>query len=113
MNLGSGHGHVFPLPGGKKARCGGPALCGACAKDFAQANQSVPALAGRMLKMLVEIPPSAYDQGGMEYRCWYCDASYGVDMNLKAAHGESCEYAVLMVDAGVFQRVGKQSGTRG
>ena len=31
----SGHGHVTPNPGGVKARCGGPALCGVCAKEQA------------------------------------------------------------------------------
>lgn len=30
----TGHGHVFPRPDGVRARCGGPALCGECAKDF-------------------------------------------------------------------------------
>lgn len=30
---GCGHGWVFPMPGGVKARCGGPAICPACAKD--------------------------------------------------------------------------------
>lgn len=29
----SNHGHVFPLPSGHKARCGGPALCTICQKD--------------------------------------------------------------------------------
>lgn len=32
----SGHGWVYPLPGGAKARCGGPALCQECARDLAQ-----------------------------------------------------------------------------
>ena len=32
----SGHGHVVPRPDGAKARCGGPALCSACAREKAQ-----------------------------------------------------------------------------
>jgi hypothetical protein len=31
----SGHGHVTPNPDGAKARCGGPGLCGACARELA------------------------------------------------------------------------------
>ncbi len=30
---GSGHGWVYPRPDGVKARCGGPAICTACAED--------------------------------------------------------------------------------
>lgn len=30
---GSGHGHVFPNADGFKAKCGGPAVCVACAED--------------------------------------------------------------------------------
>jgi hypothetical protein len=33
-----GHGHVFPRPDGVRARCGGPALCPACARDLARKN---------------------------------------------------------------------------
>lgn len=32
----SGHGHVTPNPDGSKARCGGPAICSACAKELAR-----------------------------------------------------------------------------
>ena len=32
----SGHGHVFRLPGGAKARCGGPGLCRECDADLAR-----------------------------------------------------------------------------
>jgi ferredoxin len=32
----TGHGHVRPRPDGLKARCGGPAICGACAREVAQ-----------------------------------------------------------------------------
>lgn len=32
MNL--GHGHVFPRSDGVRARCGGPMLCGDCARDY-------------------------------------------------------------------------------
>ena len=28
-----GHGHVFARPDGRRARCGGPALCPECSKD--------------------------------------------------------------------------------
>ncbi len=28
-----GHGHVRPRPDGRKARCGGPALCAKCAQE--------------------------------------------------------------------------------
>ena len=31
----SGHGHVWPNVDGSKARCGGPAICRACAVDLA------------------------------------------------------------------------------
>jgi hypothetical protein len=30
-----GHGHVWPVAGGLKARCGGPAICSKCAIDAA------------------------------------------------------------------------------
>ena len=33
-----GHGHVFPRPDGVRARCGGPAMCLACARDLARKN---------------------------------------------------------------------------
>ena len=36
MKTGCGHGHVYPMPNGVKARCGGPKICSACAKDFAE-----------------------------------------------------------------------------
>ncbi len=32
----TGHGHVWPRADGMKARCGGPEMCGECAKDLAQ-----------------------------------------------------------------------------
>jgi hypothetical protein len=35
-----GHGHVVPRPDGARARCGGPALCSACAKELAAQQQS-------------------------------------------------------------------------
>jgi hypothetical protein len=34
-----GHGHVVPRPDGARARCGGPALCSACAKELAAQQQ--------------------------------------------------------------------------
>lgn len=34
----SGHGWVKPLPGGAKARCGGPAICSECALEARQAG---------------------------------------------------------------------------
>lgn len=30
-----GHGWVMPLPDGLRARCGGPAICGACSLELA------------------------------------------------------------------------------
>ena len=38
----SGHGHVFPRLDGFVARCGGPAMCPECAKDFAQVFSIAP-----------------------------------------------------------------------
>ena len=32
-NVGCGHGHVFRLPGGHKALCGGPGVCPECDAD--------------------------------------------------------------------------------
>ena len=32
--IGSGHGWVYRLPGGAKARCGGPGLCHECSADL-------------------------------------------------------------------------------
>jgi hypothetical protein len=37
-HLNRGHGHVFPRPDGKVARCGGPAICSVCAGDLARKN---------------------------------------------------------------------------
>lgn len=37
----SGHGHVYPNPGGFLARCGGPGLCPECRDDLARAQQEV------------------------------------------------------------------------
>lgn len=34
----SGHGHVWPNPGGIKARCGGPALCSECRTELTLAK---------------------------------------------------------------------------
>ena len=34
----SGHGWVIPNPNGVKARCGGPALCSACALEKVRAD---------------------------------------------------------------------------
>lgn len=69
-------------------------------------NAKLAALAGRMLKMLVEIPPTTFDEAGMVYRCWFCDASGG-DEGIKVAHGEGCEYAALMADAGASNALDK------
>ena len=35
VNDGQGHGHVTPRPDGAIARCGGPMMCGACARELA------------------------------------------------------------------------------
>lgn len=34
-NPNTGHGHVLERPDGVKARCGGPGLCGVCARERA------------------------------------------------------------------------------
>ena len=36
----SGHGWVYPNPDGSKSRCGGPAICRACAADKAHVEAS-------------------------------------------------------------------------
>ncbi len=41
MPVNGGHGHVTPRADGVRARCGGPALCGECAKELA-AQQPQP-----------------------------------------------------------------------
>jgi hypothetical protein len=38
----SGHGWVVPNPDGSKARCGGPALCSACATEQAATKGEPP-----------------------------------------------------------------------
>lgn len=38
MSANTGHGHVRLRPDGIYARCGGPALCRECAKDFAEVH---------------------------------------------------------------------------
>ena len=45
-DLNSGHGWVYRLPGGAKARCGGPGLCSQCSADlerFAASGRPRPA----------------------------------------------------------------------
>jgi hypothetical protein len=34
--LNVGHGHVHPRPDGRRARCGGPGLCGTCSAEATQ-----------------------------------------------------------------------------
>lgn len=50
----SGHGWVTPNPDGAKARCGGPAICSACALELAQqqSHAAREATAGARLKRL-------------------------------------------------------------
>ena len=38
-----GHGHVFPRLDGVKARCGGPAMCSECARDYYRKMNPEPA----------------------------------------------------------------------
>ena len=41
-----GHGHVVKRPDGVRARCGGPAICSQCSREFAaQYRQSAAAVA--------------------------------------------------------------------
>lgn len=39
----AGHGHVIPNPDGSKARCGGPAICPQCSREFAAAHKGAAA----------------------------------------------------------------------
>jgi hypothetical protein len=49
-----GHGWVHPRPDGAKARCGGPGLCGDCAREAAgKAPVPQPEPRGRRIKRLV------------------------------------------------------------
>jgi hypothetical protein len=41
-----GHGHVFPRPDGRRARCGGPALCPDCTSDAAKRDGLAETLRG-------------------------------------------------------------------
>ena len=34
----AGHGHAWPRPDGVRARCGGPRVCGQCARDRANVD---------------------------------------------------------------------------
>lgn len=36
------HGHVTPRPDGMKARCGGPRICSACARELASKPTAAP-----------------------------------------------------------------------
>lgn len=40
MKINIGHGHVRPLPGGAKVRCGGPAICPICAEELRQSDNT-------------------------------------------------------------------------
>lgn len=46
----AGHGHVTPNPDGSKARCGGPAICPQCSREFAAAHKGAGA-------DVVKLPP--------------------------------------------------------
>lgn len=39
VSYGHGHGHVRPRADGAVARCGGPAICSACATELAQSQK--------------------------------------------------------------------------
>jgi hypothetical protein len=51
----SGHGWVTPLPGGAKAKCGGPGLCAECAQE--QAQQQPGDLGARELRAALALGP--------------------------------------------------------
>jgi hypothetical protein len=50
----NGHGHVWARPDGVRARCGGLAICKACAADFALLNRSVQKGADTTASHLIE-----------------------------------------------------------
>lgn len=50
-----GHGHVTPRPDGAKARCGGPALCGECAKELAAQTAGRPSPGGEPVTVYASI----------------------------------------------------------
>lgn len=53
----SGHGHVTPNPAGSKARCGGPPLCAACARELAeQTSTRVPTWDEGIERLLAKLP---------------------------------------------------------
>lgn len=51
--LDQGHGHVFPRPDGSRARCGGPRICGLCARDLARKNSDAVPIGKR--ELLIEV----------------------------------------------------------
>lgn len=58
----TGHGHVRPRPDGVKARCGGPGLCGECAREQAHLHYaSSPTVEGRdkVVALLWDTDPQA------------------------------------------------------
>lgn len=59
-----GHGWVTPNPDGSRARCGGPAICGACAREKAAAEAAVAAR--------LNDASSAVQPGGS--MAWHCES---------------------------------------
>jgi hypothetical protein len=64
-----GHGHVHPRPDGRRARCGGPGLCGSCSAEatqkaaedwdrFQSARDSLARVAGAVALLHSEEPVS-------------------------------------------------------
>lgn len=76
-----GHGHVTPNPDGVVARCGGPSMCGDCARERMESGRAV--LTGLRLSLNCEdwdVPPDlkydealegfVYEPAPGSYRTW-------------------------------------------
>lgn len=61
-----GHGHVWPRADGLLSRCGGPALCSECAKEYAEKyGKEVPKsrlMAERLTECMEEVARERYPE---------------------------------------------------